>query len=433
MSRTFPFPLLLLSLLCSAGLLTAQNADNDALRPTTEELKARIDALQKAQEAETKRQNEAIEALPKRLQQAENAMAAGRAELAAPAADAKAGTAPAKLVAQSALPDISLNADVLAHYSSDGDTDDDPRKFRVREVELGFSGAVDPYGKYNLVFSLSEDKPDQWGVDVEEAYFTYDNLPGDLQAKIGKFRADFGKANPTHLHAVPWVDYPLVVRNYFGDEGLKGTGASLSWLVPNPWDHYLELTAEVFDNDNETLFAGGQSTAVAGLLHLKNFWDVGSTGTLEFGLSGAGGPNDAGHGGENSWIEGTDLTYRWHPAGAGRYEALELRGEIMTARKDEPKPGRPEDSWGAYASADYRFAQRWDVGVRYDYAETPDDRTDHESDYSVYLTFEQTEFAFWRLGYSFQDPNYGPDEDKGKQLIYLQFNITLGVHPAHSY
>jgi hypothetical protein len=412
-----------------AGEPTAGEPSRQSQPAQAQDLNSQIEALRKAQEEDHKKQQEAIEALRAKIDALEKA----KAEPAPPTSDAKGGAPRLGLVPQSALPDISLNADFLAHYSSHDATDDDKRKFRVREVELGFSGAVDPYGKYNLVFSLSEDKPDQWGVDVEEAYFTFDQLPGDLQAKVGKFRADFGKANPTHLHAVPWIDYPLVVRNYFGDEGLKGTGASVSWLVPNPWDHYMELTGEVFDNDNETLFAGEQSTATTGLLHLKNFWDVGPTDTLEFGLSAAGGPNDAGHGGENSWIEGADLTYRWHPAGAGRYEALELRGEVMTAQKDEPDTSRAEDSWGAFASAEYQFAQRWAVGTRYDYAETPDDHRDHENAYSAYLTFKQTEFAFWRLDYTFENPNYGPDRESGKQEIFLQFNITLGVHPAHQY
>ena len=30
-----------------------------------------------------------------------------------------------------------------------------------------------------------------------------------------------------HLHAVPWIDYPFVIRRYFGDEGLFGTGAAI--------------------------------------------------------------------------------------------------------------------------------------------------------------------------------------------------------------
>ena len=44
-------------------------------------------------------------------------------------------------------------------------------------------------------------------------------LPHDLTAKVGKFKAMFGKDNTWHAHVRPWVDQPLVVHNFFGDEG----------------------------------------------------------------------------------------------------------------------------------------------------------------------------------------------------------------------
>jgi hypothetical protein len=394
-----------------------------------EDLKAQVEALRKAQEEDRKKQEQALETLRQKL----DALEKSKTDPKAPAADTKASTSPAKLFAQSSLPDISLNADFLSHYSSHDATDEDKRKFRVREVELGFSGAVDPYGKYTLTLGFEEEAPDEWAVGIEEAYFTYDDLPYDLRLRVGKFRADFGKANDTHLHALPWIDYPLVVRNYFGEEGLTGTGASLSWLVPNPWDHYMELTGEVFNNDNESLFAGSEANDVTTLMHLKNFWDLTANSTLEVGMSAAQAPIEEGHGTSRTWIEGLDATYKWRPAGEGLYKSFELRSEVFTCQKDIADENRTEDSWGMYASAEYQFARRWSVGTRYDFSETPDDRELRENDYSAYLTFKQSEFAFWRLGYTFQDPDTGPDREDGKQQIFLQFNITFGVHPAHNY
>ena len=330
-------------------------------------------------------------------------------------------------------PDISLNADFLFHASSQPDVNQDHRPFRVREVELGLSGAVDPYGQYHVILGLEEETPDQWAVGVEEAYFTYTELPYDLCLRVGKFRASVGKVNDTHLHALPWVDYPRVITNYFGEEGLKGTGASLSWLVPNPWDHYLELTGEVFDNDNEVLFAGEKSNDAAELVHLKSFWELSTSSTAELGLSAATAPDSEGHGGRRSWIEGADLTFRWRPPGKGLYKALEFRNEILLCQRDLPDSTETEDSWGMYSAAEYQFARRWTAGVRYDYSETPDDRNLKENDYSAYATFRQSEFAFWRLAYMFQDRDSGPDKDGGSHVVFLQFNVSLGVHPAHKY
>jgi len=50
--------------------------------------------------------------------------------------------------------------------------------------------------------------------------------------------------NPVHAHTLPFVNMPDAYVNFFGEEGLKGDGASLSWLLPNRI-FFQELTAEV--------------------------------------------------------------------------------------------------------------------------------------------------------------------------------------------
>src|SRR5262249_12501025 len=146
-------------------------------------------------------------------------------------------------------------------------------------------------------------------------------LPYDLQARVGQFRAEFGKVNPIHLHALPWVDYPLVIKRYFGDEGLTGAGAELSWLVPNPAKKYIPVTYEVINNDNGSMFAGEKSDDFAHIAHVKTFFDLTPTSTLELGGSFAEAPNDAGHGSHRSLVEGVDVTYRWKPKDAGLYRS----------------------------------------------------------------------------------------------------------------
>jgi hypothetical protein len=154
---------------------------------------------------------------------------------------------------------------------------------------------------------------------------------------------------------------------------------------------------------------------------------------VELGLSAATAPDSEGHGGHRSWIEGADLTFRWRTPGKGLYQALEFRNEILTCQRDLPDSMKTEDSWGMYSAAEYQFARRWAAGVRYDYSQTPDDRNLRERDYSAYATFRQSEFAFWRLAYTFQDPDLGPDKDSGRHVVFLQFNVSLGAHPAHKY
>ena len=344
---------------------------------------------------------------------------------------------------QSFNPDVSVNADFLFHHDSREEAEPDD-EFLFRELEIGLSGYVDPYARSDVFLGIhkqhehhenhEEDHEEHVGayeLHVEEAYLTLLTLPWDVQAKIGKFKASFGKVNPQHLHALPWVEYPLVVRNYFGHEGLAGEGASISWLVPNPWDNYIELTYEIFNNDDPHLFAGEAADDFVHLVHLKNFLDLSDSSTFEVGLSGATAPNDAGHGANRTWVGGVDLTYKWCPLGKGLYESFMWQTEVMAAGKDI-EDGR-EDSWGLFSALEYQFAQRWSAGVRYDFSELPDDSSLRENAYSAYLTFFQSEYTYWRLGYQYSDRNFDVGGDEYDHQFFLQLNFDFGSHGTHDY
>jgi hypothetical protein len=351
----------------------------------------------------------------------------------APSPAQRGGQSPLSLqgAVQSFNPDISINGDFLGTFSTnrDDDFDDD---IRIRELEISFSGAVDPYTTATAIVTVGQEENDnEFTTDLEEAYLTYVGLPFDLQTRFGQFRSDFGKANPMHLHALPWVDYPLVIQRYFGDEGLSGAGAELSWLIPNPMKQYLLLTYEVFSNDNSSMFAGQQANDLTNLLHLKSFYDLSPTSTLELGGSFAVAPNDSGHGAPRSMIEGVDLTYRWKPRDAGLYRAFLFQNEVLFAQADLLEG--QESTWGMYSAAEYQFARQFKLGVRYDHTQLPFSSSLHENGYSAYLTFLQSEFVFWRLGYLFTNRNFEQDGDDDEQQLFLQLNWTLGTHPAHKY
>jgi hypothetical protein len=108
--------------------------------------------------------------------------------------------------------------------------------------------------------------------------------------------------------------------------------------------------------------------------------------------------------------------------------------EALLAQKAEP--GHVESSWGMYSSLEYQFAQRWKAAVRYDFSQMPDLASFDENAASVYLTFMQSEFAFWRLGYMFRNRNFIPAEgvgDRDEHEIFLQLNFGFGPHRAHTY
>lgn len=412
----------LLFLLALPGALRAQTPTPG----TPAAVNAELDKLRRDLDEQKKAYDDRLKSLDDRIA----AMSKERAtDLPPPASGFAAGVS---RVVQSMNPDLSVIGDFLAHYDSRGQKADPGNEIMLREVEIGLTGDIDSYAKGTLIVSM-ERESSHYHTDIEEGYAFFPNLPWDLQLKVGRFRADIGKVNTMHLHSLPWVEYPLVTRKFLGDEGLIADGAAVSRLIPNPWDTYMELTYEVFRNDNDVLFAGSQAQDAAQLLHLKNFFDLTPSSSLELGLSAMTGPNNANHGGQRTSVGGADLTFKWRPPEAGKYESLTLQAEALMSRKDLDAEATRQDAWGMFSALEYQFAQRWAVGGRYDFSEDPTTAGQREHAGSLYLTFRQSEFCFWRLGYQHSWRNY---EEKGSDTdgqVWLQLNFSFGVHGTHKY
>jgi len=459
---------LIMACTCGTPVSRGQNLDteDDDVRAILQRMNARMDALERIHEddqnkiKELEQRLKQLETIPteeERQAQVEAIKEEIKSELAAtsksaqppttsaeseldaliasagPAPAAQAETAAVMGSTQSAIqsfnPDISVNGNFLARYRShEGNAP--TRKFEFGELELGFSGAVDPYTRADVIATIGLED-DEYKADLEEAYMTFLQLPYNLQARLGKFRTEFGRSNPIHLHALPWTDYPFVIQRYFGEEGFSGTGGELSWLVPNPWNQYVSLTYELVNNDNDVIFAGGEADDVTQLIRLKTFRDLSPGSTLEWGASFATGPNDHGHGSHRSMVEGADLTYRWKPKGAGLYKSFLWQTEVLAGQADIR--GGQESTWGMYSAAEYQFVRRWKLGMRYDNTQLPFESSLHENGYSAYLTFLQSEFLFWRLAYTDIDRNFRDEGVSDEQRVQLQLNFTLGAHPAHKY
>jgi len=340
---------------------------------------------------------------------------------------------------QSFNPDISAIGDFIFHGGPTprGETPDTiagskTAKVQLREVEFGFSNPVDPYGRADLILSIERQDNGEYKPDIEEGYFTYTDLPYDLQARFGKFYSVFGKANMFHTHAMPWVDRPNVIRKFFGDEGLNDGGGEISWLVPNPWDNYMQLTFDVQNNGNDAVFAGDQAHSLMYVTHLKNFFDIDKASSIELGESFATGDNDANtNGGHRSNVEGLDLTYKWRDPQYGLYKSLTWMNEILFSQKEEGAEDTV-NSHGMYSSLEYQFNREWSVFGRYDYTQFPDSSRLHETSYTTGLTFHQSEFMFWRVQFEHTNgENYAGNVNRNE--IWLQADFLIGLHPAHTY
>jgi hypothetical protein len=345
-------------------------------------------------------------------------------------------------------PEITVFIDTGASISSDG-SNKALNRFNLREVELDLRAAISPSADGVLIIALGEEiESERSGdveidrhVDLEEGYIHFHTLPHDLALKVGKFRNVFGRNNLLHTHDLPQVTRPLAVTNFLGPEGLATVGASLSWLVPNPWDKYLETTVEVVNADggHESPILGGPNADNPAVLgHVKFFDEITQTSTYEiggtylFGKTGSDPDFDAN-------VFGLDLAYHWTHPDPSRFRSVLLQGEAFWARNDidrGPFQSSRNDSFGAYAFAQYQLDQNWYLGLRGDYSDFPTSESRSSDDYDVaispYVTWYINEFLRARLEY--QHRLFDIDgRTSSEEAVFLQFTGVIGAHPPHPY
>ena len=158
---------------------------------------------------------------------------------------------------------------------------------QLDEAELSLQAVVDPYARADFFLAASPE-----GLEVEEGFLTFPTLPGGLLMKVGKLKAQFGKVNTLHTHAMPWVDRPLVVKNLLGgDEGLNDSGISVSKLIPNPAVPGSDRRGLPGTNELFTSHKRGDLSYVG---RLRGYRDVTEGTNLDVGTSIAYGHNAVG-------------------------------------------------------------------------------------------------------------------------------------------
>lgn len=318
-------------------------------------------------------------------------------------------------------PDIAVIGNFLGNYNFDANT---KGRFNLDEVEAAFQSNVDPYARADVFVSITPT-----GTEIEEGYMTLLKLPAKLGLKIGKMRASFGKVNTQHTHVIPYVDRPMPLVKYLGEEGLVEVGLSASRTLPVPF--FLEATGEVFSGDNSTAFGSGDFKKPLTVGHLKAFWDLGESANLEIGASAANGFGP-GPGFIRNLIGGGDLTFRYKAPQQGLYHSLMWRSEFFYRRPYNSGPNLV--ARGFYSFLQYQTGRRLFWGARFDFAQEPDSnflapgKIYHQLAYSGMVTFAPSEFSLFRLQYRQTVDNAGR---KAIHELLFQTNFSIGAHGAH--
>jgi hypothetical protein len=387
---------------------------------------------------------------------------------------------------------IEQHSSVLHSDTHDHDEhghDDLSSGFNLGETELVMSGSVDPYFDAFLTAALSGD-----GIELEEAWFQSRNLPAGLQLKGGKFLSGFGYHNEKHAHSWDFADQNIAYQSLLGDHGLSGNGLQLTWLAPTPF--FIQLGAELLQGDDlekfgamlddealaaeiaeefdpngtgnftvEELNFDDDSGPYLGVAFARFGPDLGTDHALQLGMSVAhhsatqsfheegGGEAFAAQGKADLYgIQAVFKRFATSDYGKGGYS---LQGEYLrfdaderaTFHTDPAEIGLPIalEQDAAYIQGSYGFAPRWQVALRTaaagisgtfregsEYSETGISRQ-----HSLALNWYATEFSRLRLQFNRNDIHAGDhggvSEDGDFNQVFLQYNVSLGAHGAHTF
>lgn len=463
----------LLAVLLAVALTLATGAP--AFAQDAESLRRELEQMRKQLQEVQQNYQKAIDAMAERLQRLEaRPQVATTPPVAAPGAVALQATGtppppappsamdllgrrePFALYGQRApgqlLFDIGVAGDFVANFTprsveraSAGTFAGRENRFFPREVELSLFGQIDPYARAAVIVETGEEDPsEELSVRLAEAHLTLLTLPWGTQVKMGQVRNRFGLLNQLHAHDLPQTDRPLVLRNFFGEEGLVERGLELTWVPDLPF--YLEGLVGVFNGDNEAAFGRGRLRDPLITARVRTFFELGDTGGLQLGVSLAHGRTSDDL---SSTLIGFDAKYKYRPAG-WLHPLLTVAGEaILSKRKvrvvgesEDPEiPGpvieRTLDRFGWYAYAELQPFRRWAGGVRYDRSELLVD-SGREWAVEPYLAFMPSEFLKFRLAY--RHTNRSDSHPLAITLgrrsfdeVLLQASFILGAHPAHPF
>ena len=333
-------------------------------------------------------------------------------------------------------PDISLIGDFIGTAGHNA-VFPSP-SMQLHESEIGMQAIIDPYARADAFFSFGET-----GVNVEEGYVTFTSLPAGLLLKVGKMRADFGKVNTIHNHALPYIDRPLVTNNLVGGEdGIDDAGMSLSRFIAAPKGWFMEGTAQVYRGDSDGVFNAYRRQDLAVVGHLRGYRDLSESTNLDLGVSYARGnsgglvtaPNPSAF---FTNLYGADATLRWKPLRRAVYKNLLFRTELFWSARDQLSAlnlFETQHAFGMYSSAEYRLNRRWTVAGRFDRSGRATNANLTDTGFSGILTYWPSEFSQIRGQYRYGHLAIAsPGDFTNANEFLFQFLFVMGAHGAHPF
>ena len=331
------------------------------------------------------------------------------------------------------------------------------RGFSLAESELGLAANIDPWFSGNVNISFHPDN----SVSVEEAFVQTTSLGNGLTLKAGRFLSSVGYLNSQHAHTWDFADAPLAYQAMLGTQ-VADDGVEAAWLAPT--DMFLEARAAVGRGRSYPGSDTSRNGAGMASLALHAGGDIGDSSNWRAGVSlldakangqrvtsfdGSLAPRaDAFNGRTRVWI--ADAVWKWAPNGNATRTSFKLQGEYLRSTRSgtlvadvdvaaSAAPYRAGQS-GWYLQGVYQFMPRWRVGLRTERLDggSPDyglnaalfaNENWRPRKTSAMLDFSPSEFSRLRLQYAQDRARPGPADGQW----FLQYQMSLGAHGAHSY
>jgi hypothetical protein len=315
--------------------------------------------------------------------------------------------------------------------------------FSMEEFEIALQAYLNPYAKADIF--LTKAGTGNEPIEIEEAYATILNgLPLDLNVKFGKYKAEFGKLNMTHPHALPFITTPLSYERFMGDEGLNDLGLAVSYIIPISDDFYTRLTLDVLkgnsvnsiDPRNGKYYNGiGLMDTLNNQIYYANsgrfmsFFSLSDNTDFEIGLSELTGIHDP-YNKYRFFYTNLDFKYKWKP---NMYTGLVIQGEwLHNDRKIAENQNVSSD--GFFIFADYQIKKIFSIGTRYDWSESPYSDKDKSNAVSLFFGYYPVEETMaFKLQYQNTNEKFYNQREKDINLIALEIMFSLGPHKVHPF
>lgn len=366
------------------------------------------------------------------------------------------------------LPEISAIVNGQADLT-DPEDPDRHQKVRIKEAEVAVAGYLYPsiHGDFIVAFEQEYvDEEVETEVEVEEAYLSFLELPGGLQAVAGRKLISFGRLNPIHPHHWAFPETPRALENLFGDHPWFDDGLDLNLLVPNPWDAYLKVSAGVYngrslehghgdaeedhdhaeeheedhaeEHEEEHHEGEGEHHEGEGHAHAEDaghahghgevvewdgqvfigrlFADLPVSEQLAFQLGYSLVIDE----GERNLLQGLDLVLRHQEPDS--FRKTKWHTELLFADDDV----RGSSPFGLFSYVTYAPDKYWEFGGRYDFTELLENDSEDLWAGSGFVTRYLTHATYLRGGYQYTE--YSMEEREEEHLVSLQFVWGIGPH-----